>query len=99
MRDGFPVDKYVLIGGETTLKTTLIVHVPKNFTSGDDFFMNNGPPLLHGRYYHSCGTFQNNGTTFVIAAGGNNEADSSTTQVLTEIWDPSSDDGWIKGRD
>ena len=52
MRDGFPVDKFVLIGGETTLKTTLIVHVPKNFTSGDDFFMNNGPPLLHGRYYH-----------------------------------------------
>ena len=55
--------------------------------------------ILIGNPSHSCGTFQNNGTTFVIAAGGNNEADSSTTQVLTEIWDPSSDDGWIKGTD
>ena len=54
-----------------------------------------GPPLLTGRYDHSCGTFKFNEKTMVIVSGGTVNHRPSTS---TEIWDPTSEAGWEKGK-
>ena len=77
-----------LTGGRNSIATTLLVDLSNNFT------MKEGPPLINGRQNHACGTFEFDGKTMVILAGNGIEGFDST---LTEIWDPSSNDGWVQG--
>ena len=68
---------------------TYLVDISNNFS------MIKGPPLLTGRYEHSCGTFKFNEKTMVIVSGGTINHRPSTS---TEIWDPTSEAGWKKGK-
>ena len=76
-----------LIGGIWSLKATLLIDVL------NDFSITEGPSLNHGRYVHSCGTFNYNDKTMVIVAGGSD----GSKYITTELWDPSSNSGWVKG--
>lgn len=78
-----------LIGGRNTIATTLLVDISNNFT------MKDGPSMINGRQNHACGTFEFYGKTMVIVAGNGIEGFDST---LTEVWDPSSNDGWVQGK-
>ena len=78
----------VIIGGEYSETNVLIVDINNNFS------MSYGPKIINERYMHTCGTFKNNGKTNVIVAGGYN----GTNMVnMTEIWDPTTEFGWIGG--
>ena len=79
----------IIIGGDYSYSQTVLVDVGRNFS------MSPGPPLLHDRWNHACGTFNYNGKTIVIVAGG---YDLSGTNLSTELWDPISGYGWVEGK-
>ena len=79
----------IIIGGDYSYSQTVLVDVGRNFS------MSSGPQLIHDRWNHACGTFIYNGKPIVIVAGG---YDLSSTNLSTELWDPTSGHGWIEGR-
>ena len=79
----------IIIGGDFSYSQTVLVDVGRNFS------MSPGPPLIHHRWSHACGTFNYNGKPIVIVAGG---YDLSSTNLSTELWDPISGYGWVEGR-
>ena len=81
-------DLVLSIGGFTSQNRTLLIDVASDFT------MKAGPNLNGGRYGHACGTFQLNKNNLVIVAGDDLYNDNEKS---TEIWDPLSDMGWVKG--
>ena len=82
-------DSFVLLtGGADTMGQVLIVDAEQNFK------MEKGPSLLTERHSHACGTFIHQEKLWVVVVGGTNGYDILNT---TELWDPSSDQGWIKG--
>ena len=80
-------DLVVILGGRITEKKTLLVDISNNFS------IKEGPTMIHGRDFHACGTFLLNGKTVVFTAGGYD----GSKDISTEFWDPTSEDGWIKG--
>ena len=79
----------IIIGGDYSYTQTVLVDVGRNFS------MSPGPPLIHHRWSHACGTFNYNGKPIVIVAGG---YDLSSTNLSTELWDPISGYGLVEGR-
>ena len=54
-----------------------------------------GPSLFYRRYLHTCSTLKFKEKQFIVVIGGYS---SGGHYVLsTEIWDPTSEDGWIEG--
>ena len=70
---------------------TLVVDISKNFT------MTYGPKMIESRFSHSCGSIYHNGKTYMIVSGGFS-IDTDDELATTELWDPTSDEGWIKGK-
>ena len=82
-------DSFVLLtGGADTKGQVLIVDAEENFK------MESGPSLLTERHSHACGTFIHQGKPLVVVVGG---TDGYKLLNTSEIWDPSSHQGWTKG--
>ena len=79
-------DLIYLVGGYTTT-TTKNVWVA-NPSNGYAFVQ--GPSMITGRYYHSCGTMSIGSTSIIIAAGG-------FIISSVEILDPQSNQ-WVEGK-
>ena len=79
----------IITGGYPYVNEIYLVDIFKNFS------IIKGPPLLIGRHDHSCGTFKLNDKTMVIVSGGTG---NSRPINSTELWDPTSQDGWAKGK-
>ena len=69
---------------------TLVVDISNNFT------MTYGPKMIESRFSHSCGSIYHNGKTYMIVSGGFS-IDTDDELATTELWDPTSDEGWIEG--
>ena len=76
-------------GGLGNYGKTLIIDV-----SSQDYLIMPGPKMEWERNGHACGTFISNGKIMVIVVGGSDDLNFIGT---TEIWDPSSDKGWVQG--
>ena len=70
---------------------TLVVDISNNFT------MAYGPKMIESRFSHSCGSIYHNGKTYMIVSGGFS-IDTDDELATTELWDPTSDEGWIEGK-
>ena len=75
----------VLIGGNKA--QTLIVDTT-------DFSMTMGPNTTYESAWHSCAYFRYEGKNHVMVMGGVTRKGEVAT---TQIWEPTSDHGWIKG--
>ena len=73
---------------------TLVVDISNNFT------MAYGPKMIESRFSHSCGSIYHNGKTYMIVSGGFSIDTTGIQKELatTELWDPTSDEGWIEGK-
>ena len=82
----------IITGGYPYVNEIYLVDMFKNFS------IIKGPPLLIGRHDHSCGTFKLNDKTMVIVSGGTDGNSKPIPINSTELWDPTSQDGWAKGK-
>ena len=86
-----PTEIYLIGGyvdGQTSRKTWII-----DPTNG--FQIRQGPDLIEGRFWHSCGKFNYNGRDVIAVVGGANENGFMNS---VEILDPSSSsNSWIFG--
>ena len=83
----------ILVGGSQgneDEEATLIVDISNNFT------MKYGPQMIDDRFEHSCGSIYHNGKTYMVVAGGRSKTTGKDLPTV-ELWDPTSDEGWIKG--
>ena len=83
----------ILVGGSQGNEyeeATLIVDISNNFT------MKYGPQMIDDRFEHSCGSIYHNGKTYMVVAGGRSKHTGKDVPTV-ELWDPTSDEGWIKG--
>ena len=72
---------------------TLVVDISNNFT------MTYGPKMIKSRFSHSCGSIYHNGKSYVVVSGGmSNDTEKIIGLATTELWDPTSDEGWIEGK-
>ena len=76
--------------GNEDEEATLIVDISNNFT------MKYGPQMIDDRFEHSCGSIYHNGKTYMVVAGGRSKHTGKDVPTV-ELWDPTSDEGWIKG--
>ena len=76
-------------GGLGNYGKTLIIDM-----SHEDYLIMSGPKMEWERNGHACGTFISNGKIMVIVVGGSDDLNFIGS---TEIWDPSSDKGWVPG--
>ena len=91
-------DDIYLIGGEQNgclSDKTWIVNImdPK---SGSGFRIKEGPTLLQKRSGFSCGQMKIKGKHILVVVGGYGEKNNALFSV--ELLDPSSDKGWVKGK-
>ena len=85
-------ESHVLVAGGFDRKgETILVDT----TDGFNYSMTTGPTLLSGRYGHACATFEHEGKPIVITVGG--FANGLGYLDSSEIWDPESNEGWVKG--
>ena len=89
------IDNFViLVGGyqgNEHEEATLIVDISNNFT------MKYGPQMIDDRYVNSCGSIYHNGKMYMVVAGGTSKRTGRELDTV-ELWDPTSDEGWIKGK-
>ena len=80
-----------IAGGYSAKNKTYLVDISKDFTFIE------GPLLKIGRHDLTCGTFKFNNKTIVIVSGGidNNRQIPINS---TELWDPTTQDGWVEGK-
>ena len=78
-----------LLGGDTATGKNVWVANPSN---GYAFVQ--GPSMITGRYYHSCGTMSIGSTSIIIGAGGRGSSNNQLSSV--EILDPQSNQ-WVEG--
>ena len=81
-----------IAGGYAAKNKTYLVDISKDFTFIE------GPLLDIGRHDLSCGTFKFDNKTMVIVSGGVDNYGRQVPINLTELWDPTSQDGWVKGK-
>ena len=84
-------DLIYLISGYTSTGATKNVWVA-NPSNGYAFVQ--GPSMITGRYYHSCGTMSIGSTSIIIAAGGYKSPNALSS---VEILDPQSNQ-WVEGK-
>ena len=53
--------------------------------------------MIESRSYHACGSIYHNGKTYMVVSGGIS-TDTKHGLATTELWDPTSDEGWIEGK-
>ena len=74
----------------------------KSLDPTNDFKIKEGPSLNYARQNHACGKMKVNGKTMLVVAGGihwQKYLDEEDYSVhFTEILDPTSDKGWILGK-
>ena len=91
-------DDIYLIGGEQNgclSDKTWIVNI-MNPKSGSGFRIKEGPTLLQKRSGFSCGQMKIKGKHILVVVGGYGEKNNALYSV--ELLDPSSDKGWVKGK-
>ena len=79
-------DKHVVLIGANKGQTLIV--------DTTDFSMTMGPNTTYESAWHSCANFQYQGKNHVMVIGGVTRKGEVAT---TQIWEPTSDQGWIKG--